>query len=248
MFLDSFRLLDPFRLTVAILPLAVYLLLLALLNLSRRPFLTTGGRDLGALGVALAGLVVIGPMELFMPQMAALKFGAYVWLPLIAFYGLSVSLIVLLARPRLIIYNLCLDELRPVLADVVARIDPAARWAGDTLVLSQKRKTAIERGGTDESESADEGQGAVRIAQLHIDVSPAMRHITMIANGPRQSFRLWRQLEIGLATALCDVQVQPNAFGWCLLSTALLLVAGCMSAMLGDPRAVAQEMQDMLAR
>jgi hypothetical protein len=240
--------LDPFRLAVAILPLAVYLLLLARLNLSRRPFLTTGGRDLGALGTALAGLVVIGPIELFMPQMAALKFGAYVWLPLIAFYGLWVSLIVLLARPRLIIYNIGLDELRPVLADVVARIDPGARWAGDTLVLSQKKKTAHERGGTDESEAADEGQAAVRITQLHIDVSPAMRHIAMVANGPRQSFTLWRQLEIGLAAGLRDVSVRPNACGWCLLSTALLLVAGCMGYMLDNPQAVAQGMQDMLAR
>lgn len=233
-------LLDPFRLAVAILPLAVYLLLLAMLNLSRRPFLTTGGRDLGALGTALAGLIVIGPMELFMPQMAALKFGAYVWLPLIAFYGLSVSLIVLLTRPRLVIYNIGLDELRPVLAEVVARIDSGARWAGDTLVLSQKKKTA--------GESQVEGEEVMRIAQLHIEVSPAMRHVTMVANGPRQSFTLWRQLEIGLATALRDVVVRPSACGWCLLSVALLLVAGCMSTMLGDPRAVAQGMQDMLAR
>jgi hypothetical protein len=226
---------DPFRITVALLPLGVYLLLLALVNLSRRPLLTTGGRDLAAMATAVVGLIAVGPLELFMPQMAAMKFGGYIWLPLIAFYGLWVSLLVLLARPRLVNYNISLDELRPILTDVVAGIDPEARWAGDTLVLTQPRQPE------------DESDQQPRIAQMHIDVSPAMRHIALVANGPRQSFGLWQQLEVSLAQSLREMRVRPNAFGWCLLTTAVLLGVACMTYMLGNPPAVAQGMQEMLA-
>ena len=38
---------DPFRLCVALGPVAVYVLLLGALNLSRRAFLVTGTRDAG---------------------------------------------------------------------------------------------------------------------------------------------------------------------------------------------------------
>ena len=54
---------DPFRLAIALLPLAAYVLLLGLLNLRRRPFLTSGGCDVAALGVALSGLMFVGPLE-----------------------------------------------------------------------------------------------------------------------------------------------------------------------------------------
>ena len=58
---------DALHLSIALGPLAVYLLLLGFVNLSTRPFVTTGARDVGALGLAIAGLIVAGPMELFLP-------------------------------------------------------------------------------------------------------------------------------------------------------------------------------------
>ncbi len=62
-------------------------------------------RDVAALGMAIAGFIVAGPMELFLPAAATNRFGAYVWLLLLAFYGLCLTLVVLLMRPRLVIYN-----------------------------------------------------------------------------------------------------------------------------------------------
>ena len=61
---------DPFRLAIALVPVAAYVLLLGLVNLRRRPFLTSGGSDLTALGVALSGLMFVGPLELFRPEAA----------------------------------------------------------------------------------------------------------------------------------------------------------------------------------
>ena len=56
---------DPLRLAIALVPLVAYGLVLGILNARRRPFLTTGGADLATLGVALTGLVLVGPIEFF---------------------------------------------------------------------------------------------------------------------------------------------------------------------------------------
>ena len=44
-------------------------------------------------------------------------------------------MVLLTLRPRLVVYNIFIDELRLVLADLVERLDPDGRWAGDSLVL-----------------------------------------------------------------------------------------------------------------
>src|SRR5690349_20902435 len=102
---------DPLRLAIALVPLAAYFLLLALVNARRRPFVTTGGCDLAVLGAALSGMVLVGPIELFRPEAAAAEFGGYVWVFLIVFYWLCVWLAVLVARPRLVVYNITAEEL-----------------------------------------------------------------------------------------------------------------------------------------
>ena len=56
-------------------PLAVYLLLMGLINALRRPFITTGARDLFSLSIALSGLVMVGPVNLFVPASALSVFG-----------------------------------------------------------------------------------------------------------------------------------------------------------------------------
>ena len=126
---------DPFRLCLALGPVAMYLLLLGAVNLSRRSLLVSGVRDAAALALAVSGLVVIGPMELFFPFESAVKLGSYVWLLLLALYVMCVVLWLLLLRPRLVIYNISADKLRPILADVVGQFDGDARWAGDSLAI-----------------------------------------------------------------------------------------------------------------
>ena len=91
---------DPLHVSIALGPLAVYFCLLGCLNLSRRPLITTGPRDTAALGVAISGLVLVGPMELFLPDAAAVEFGWKVWVLLLTLYGLGLTLIVLLMRIR----------------------------------------------------------------------------------------------------------------------------------------------------
>ena len=207
---------DPFRLCLALGPVAIYLLLLGAVNLSRRPLLVSGGRDAAALALAVSGLVIIGPMELFVPVGATVQVGPYVWLLLLALYGLCVALSLLLLRPRLVIYNISVDKLRPVLATLVEQLDTDARWAGDSLVLP--------------------GLGV----QLYVDSFAMLRSASLISAGGNQSHPGWRRLETALGDALTREEVARNPGGLSLLGASLLIMAAIVLAIARDPQAVAQ--------
>ncbi|RMF88113.1 MAG: hypothetical protein D6741_19645, partial [Planctomycetota bacterium] len=109
---------------LAILPLAFYLVTVGALNGRKTPVVVSGMRDWMTLGLALAGLVMVGPMQLFFPLLAFIHMGEFVWVLMLAMYLLLVVLVSLLAPPRLIIYNIAPHELRPVLSDMVKHLDP----------------------------------------------------------------------------------------------------------------------------
>lgn len=213
---------DPLHLCIALGPLAAYLLLLGVLNLSRRPFVTTGARDAAALGLAVMGFVLAGPMELFLPEAAANRFGGLVWVLLIAFYALCLTLLVLLMRPRLVIYNISMDQLRPIMANVVARLDDTARWAGESLVLPRLG------------------------VQLHIESFAAMRNIQLVSAGPKQSYNGWRQLEVALVPAIRESRSERNRYGFSLVFFSMVLLALITIGVINDPQAVYQTWHEML--
>ena len=215
-------LMDPFRLCLALGPVAVYLLLLGGIHLARRPFVASGTRDTAALGLAVAGLVAVGPVELFFPHAAAAYFGAFVWVFLMAFYALCLVLLLLLLRPRVVIYNVSTDELRPIVADLVPQLDADARWAGDGLVLPSLG------------------------VQLHLDSLPAMRNVSLMSAGANQNHLGWRRLETALARALSQVSVTRNPRAAGLVCAGVLIVAVMILVIARDPQAVAQALFDML--
>jgi hypothetical protein len=214
---------DPFRLAIAVVPLAAYLLVLGLVNLRRRPFLTTGGSDLTTLGVALSGFALVGPLELFRPEALTREFGNFIWLFLLMFYWLWLVVIVLVARPRLVIYNIGMEELHPVLAETAARIDPDARWAGNHLMLP--------------------GLGV----QLHLDSLDGMRNVSLVSSGSRQNIDGWRRLARELAGALRRMRVKSNPRAIGLLLAALLMFGGSVSYMLNFPLELAQGVREVFA-
>ncbi len=214
--------LDPFRLCLTLGPVAVYLGLLGAINLSRRPFLVSGVRDAAALGLAVSGFLIIGPVELFFPDAAAVYFGPYVWFFLLTLYALCLALVMLLLRPRVIVYNISIDQLRPLLADLVTELDSQARWAGDSLVLP--------------------GLGV----QLHLDHAPSMRNVSLVSVGPNQSHAGWQSLQRALAPALSQVRGVRNARGASFVCAGVLIVALLMLVIARDPQAVARAMFEML--
>ncbi|HUY92340.1 MAG TPA: hypothetical protein VMV10_26600 [Pirellulales bacterium] len=213
---------DSFRLCLALGPLAVYLLLLGVINLSRRPLLVTGGRDLAALGVGVSGLILIGPIELLLPEDAVNAYQKYVWLLLIAMYALCVSLAALLARPRLTIYNYSAEQLRPVFAAVIGSLDAEARWAGSSLVLPGLH------------------------VELHLEPNPVMRNVSLVASGDEQSYAGWRQLDIALAARLKRAESPANPWGLALAAASLVMFGVMGWQMVEYPQAIAQGFRDML--
>ncbi len=214
---------DPLRLCLAFGPLAVYLVVIGTLNLARRPLLVSGTRDAATLGLALSGLVIVGPMELFLPEAAAGQYGPYVWVLLLTCYTVCLVLLLLLLRPRLVIYNMSIDRLRPILAELVERLDPEARWAGDSLALP-----------------------ALGV-QLHLDPTVGMRNVSLVAAGSRQNYLGWHRLEEELGGALERQQRGERNFRALSLLTAGLLILGALVwSVTRDPEAVAQALFEML--
>jgi len=214
---------DPLRLAIACIPIAAYLLLLGLINSRRRPLLTTGAADLAALGVALTGFVFVGPIELFhSPRMSA-DLGNFIWLFWLLFYWVSLSLAVLVARPRLVVYNASLEELRPVLSDAARQVDRDARWAGDNLVLPQLG------------------------VQLHLDGFGIMRHVSIKSSGGEQNLEGWRRLRKAVARSLKPLEVRsnPRSVSFLLVSAALFTLT--LVYLVNNPLEVAKAMTEILA-
>ncbi|MBI2481428.1 MAG: hypothetical protein HYV60_23150 [Planctomycetia bacterium] len=213
---------DPLHLCIALSPLSVYLLLLGVINLSRRPLVTNGARDAAALGVAISGFVVVGPMELFVPEATILRLGVFVWALLLAFYAMCLTLFVLLMRPRLVIYNIRPDQVRPMLADLVNELDRESRWAGECLTIPNLG------------------------VQLHVEASAGMRNVQLIAAGAQQSYEGWYRLEKALSASLRQVRSVRNPYGFSLVFFSLLMIGSVTFWLVQDADTVAHSLREML--
>jgi hypothetical protein len=213
---------DTFSACLAFGPLGVYLLLLGIVNLAPRPMIVSGTRELVSLGLALAGLMIVGPMQLFMPEEAAGRFGWGVWALLGAFYALCLSLVVMLNRPRLVVYNVTLDTLRTVLAETAAALDHDSNWAGRALSMPQMR------------------------VHLQLESYPPLGNASMVATGGDQSVGGWRRLEGAMRRALRSAPParRPGALWMALVGLAILATLGFWVA--DDPQTIARGLDRML--
>jgi hypothetical protein len=169
----------------------------------------------------LTGLAVVGPIELFVPEAASIRFGNYVWVFLIVFYWLCLSLVTLMARPRIVIYNVTVEELRPLVAQIVGQLDRQTRWAGDALTLPSLG------------------------IQLHLDPFAITRCVSLVASGARQNLATWRRLESELAIAVAALPVRRNQIGVVLIAVATVMAVISLTSLLSNPRAVAQAMNEL---
>jgi len=215
---------DVFHLCLALGPLSMYLLAVGTINLGRRPTVTTGARDMAALALGLSGFVIVGPIQLFFPEAAANRFGPWVWLLLVGFYAMCVTLWIITSRPRLAIYNISPALLREILAGLATTLDPEAQWAGDNLTMPR------------------------RGVHLHFEGQERMRTVSLLGLGAEQSQSGWRALERALRTALKATPVERNPRGFSLLSVGVLLLTAIVYKTLGNPQALAEGMFEMLRR
>lgn len=215
---------DPLRFGIAIGPLTVYLLMMGIVNLMSRPFVTTGARDTAAVAIGITGMMIVGPMELFFPEGAAVRFGAWTWLLLIAFYGLCVSMAVLLMRPRIVIYNTTMEQLRPILASTVAQLDGKARWTGDSLLIPSLN------------------------VHLHLEGYSWLRNVQLVAVGHRQDFEGWRKLERILREAIRPVRTFPSLLGMVFSTAGIAIALGAWFMLAQNQAKVVAALNEMLRR
>jgi hypothetical protein len=214
---------DTLHACIALGPVAMYLLVLGAINLSPRPMLTTGTRDLATLGIAISGFVIAGPLELFLPVRAIGFWGpAITWGLMFGIYILGLLLVVLTLRPRLVIYNASTDQVRAVLGDVAARLDRESQWAGDSLTMPSLG------------------------VHLHVEPLHILRNVQLVSAGPHQNFAGWGRLEVELTAALRTVPGSGNPAGFALVAMGLAFAAAITFWLWRDPASVLQAVNQML--
>lgn len=212
-------LLDMLPLWLALAPLGVYLAGLGVVHLRRRPLVMSGVWDGILLGGSLAGLAAVGPLALVRPAAGTPLWG---WLIVLLLFGLLVAVCVLVSRPRLVVYNITVEQLRPLVAEIVAALDPAARWAGEAVALP--------------------GRGL----QVHIDSNGAMRTVSLVAAGERPSLEAWGEFGRRLRQAVARLRVRPSPWGGVFAAAGgiLILVAAAAWAAAAIRSAAREEARD----
>jgi hypothetical protein len=191
----------------AFLPLGAYLLVVGRLHLGRRPVVVAGSLDLAMLAAGVSGLVLAGPLALLQPAVGTAAWATAMLL------GSLVLLVVgglLATRPRLVVYNVTTEQLRPLLAEVIGGLDPSARWAGESVVLP--------------------GRGL----QLLLDARGLARCVSVVAVGGGSSAEAWGEFAGRVRRAARKLRVRRNPWGAAAAAAGVLLLAAAIAwAVLG---------------
>jgi len=184
---------------LAILPLAAYLAVIGSFHLRRRPVVVPGSFDGAMLAAGVSGLVMAGPLALVQPLAGT---SAWTALAFLAACVILVAAAILATRPRIVVYNVGLERLRPVVAELAAGLDPASRWAGETVALPS------------------------RGLQIQLDDRGPARSVTVLAAGSRPATESWSEFSRLLRRGISAIQMRRSRWGGCVfLGLAAAIVA-----------------------
>jgi hypothetical protein len=136
-------------------------------------------------------------------------------------YLSTLTLIILMARPRISLHNISLEEARQTVGDAGRELDPQACWTGNSLLLPTLG------------------------VELALDEFMPLRSVALVSIGRRQSYRGWKRLEGALAQSLRRREVPPNPAGLSFVLTGLLICGVVLFRWVRDPAAVAQAFTEM---
>ncbi len=216
--------LDAVRWSIVWGQLAAYCLVFGAVHCRRRPLVVAGWRDTLALAVSCAGIVMVGPAELFMPHAAATRFGAPIWLLLGWLYFLAVVLVLIHQRPRLVIYHADRQQVRAALERTLAALDPGWTAAGNSFSLASGR------------------------LELRLDASSTLGCVTVSTLGDQPAMVLWHPVARGLRRELAGASSPSHTVGLGLVTVAALLGASIVYRLTDDPQSIAQLVSDLLRR
>ena len=191
---------------IALAPLGLYFAALAVAHLRRRPSLVTGTLDAALVAAAVSGLAAVGPLSLLAPAAGG---SPWSWPVLVILFALCVALCVLVSRPRLVVYNITVEQFRPLVAEIVSSLDPQARWAGESAALP--------------------GRGF----QLHIEGNGPLRTVSVVNVGERSSPEGWGEFTRRLRRAVRGLRVRRSPWGLLFASLAAVAFTAAAGLALG---------------
>lgn len=217
---------DPFASLIAFTPLLIYLFAIAIVRLRGRAFVTTGGADTAAVLVAISGLIVVGPMELFFPKATAFLLGPWVWIPLLLLYLLFGCLLIINGRPRLVVYGRTSEVLFDALSLAAESIDPSTRSDPET------------------------GQVHLPTVGVHLRIDAAPEHdcVNVVAFEPMLSPTFWRAIRMKLRSELRETSAPSPRRGWTVLALAILMTGWLVKYVASQPQLLVDGFQDWLVR
>lgn len=196
---------------IALIPLAIYLLLIGAVHLRGRPLITNGWRDTLTLGIACTGLIVIGPMQLFFPEHAGSRWPGWVWLLMLGLYFLVLLMSILWSRPRLVAYGMLRNQFRDTLLHSAQSVDSLAQWQGDVLT--------VPRSGL----------------QLAMESSLSRRTQSVVSVSTPHDLSHWLQLEQAFVRDGRSIRSARSVLGWGLVTAGLLLLVLTITPLIQDP-------------
>ena len=181
-------------------PLAIYLVAIGLINVLPKPRLCSGTLDFAALCLGISGLVIVGPIQILLPHTAMLRFGDNAWSPMLFLYLFSATWLLIIRRPRLVIYNIRTgDGFCDLIEKTLRRNHWTSQGAGNILQIEELG------------------------IQFEILSISAMRNVTLRATRAEQSPTGWHLLRKELSTELQTVRGGFSLVGGLMVMVGLLM-------------------------
>ena len=192
---------DLFSVICAMLPIAAYLLIVGGLQLRRCSTVISGFADTLMLGFAIGGLAMVGPLDLFVPEIAAYRFGSALRLLLLVLYVLIVLLVAMARRPRMVVLNASESRVLETLRELTRELDDRTTWSGNAAYLPQRK------------------------LDLHVEFEPASHTVQVRSLSREIDFAQWTRLRRRLGSQLRTQQLVGNARAvWSIASGATLVI------------------------
>ncbi len=204
-----------------LLPIGTYLCVLGLLHASGRPLVTTALRDYFALAIALAGLVVNGPIDVVLHSRmlpAFLEHGPW--------FGLVIYLVLVAAlAPRsyesLVVYNCSESSVGAAVRTILERLGSGFQEVPGGWILA--------------------GRGV----SLEIDSFPVLNNVTLCVRGMRDR-ELYRQIQLGLPSLLVEDRPRRSPVGLLMAVAGGVVLALPVWILARNPHAIADAVRQVI--
>jgi hypothetical protein len=206
---------------INLLPIGTYLCVLGLFHAVGRPLITTGVRDYLALAIALAGLVITGPINYILHYRMLPDFLVHShWIGL-GLYLLLVAALLPRSHEKLIIYNSSESAVAAAIRTMLGRLNATVQELPGGWIVP-------ERG-----------------VSVELDSFPALSNVTLRFHGMRDR-ELFCTIHDGLVDALAATRTGWSAIGLCMAAAGGIVLAFPVWILSQDPQNIVAMFREVL--